>query len=174
MPTLDPGGILRLKLIPPRPLISQHLRMGSPVNLPTRPSPGGASSGATGYEYCYDTTNDNACSSWTSNGTSTSEPLSGLANGTTYYWQVRAVNSGGTTYANGSTTAFWSFTTVVKSTSVLSTRPVPPMAHHSQSTSPTLTWGSSSWGDHTSTATTRPMTTPVPLGRAMARPQAYP
>jgi hypothetical protein len=66
---------------------------------------------ATSYEYCYDTTNDNACSSWTNNGTSTSASLSGLNQNTTYYWHVRAVNSFGTTYSNGSSTAFWSFTT---------------------------------------------------------------
>ena len=72
-----------------------------------------ASSGATNYDYCYDTTNDNACSNWTSNGASTSKALSGLSSGTTYYWHVRATNSGGTTYSNGSSTAFWSFTTVL-------------------------------------------------------------
>jgi hypothetical protein len=71
----------------------------------------GASSDAESYEYCFDTTNDNACSSWTSNGTSTGKTLSGLSTSTTYYWQVRANNSGGTTYANGSSTAYWSFTT---------------------------------------------------------------
>ena len=71
----------------------------------------GASSGATGYQYCYDTTNDNACSGWTSNGSSTSKALSGLSQNTTYYWHVRATNSFGTTYSNGSATAFWSFTT---------------------------------------------------------------
>ncbi|MCJ7694307.1 MAG: hypothetical protein MUO40_02675, partial [Anaerolineaceae bacterium] len=67
--------------------------------------------GATNYDYCYDTSNDNACSGWTSNGTSTSKALSGLSAETTYYWHVRATNSGGTTYSNGSNTAFWSFTT---------------------------------------------------------------
>ena len=36
--------------------------------------------------------------------------LTGLAASTTYYWQVRAVNGCGTTYANGGT--WWSFTTV--------------------------------------------------------------
>jgi hypothetical protein len=70
------------------------------------------SAGATGYEYCYDTTNDNACSNWTSNGTATSKALSGLSQNTIYYWHVRAVSSYGTTYANGgSATAFWSFAT---------------------------------------------------------------
>jgi hypothetical protein len=56
-----------------------------------------ASSGATGYEYCVDTTNDSACSAWTSTGTNTSVGLTGLANNTTYYWHARAHNAGGTT-----------------------------------------------------------------------------
>ena len=71
----------------------------------------GSSSGATSYEYCYDTSNDNNCSGWTSNGAATSKALSGLTPGVTYYWHVRALNAGGTTYADGSATAFWSFTT---------------------------------------------------------------
>jgi subtilisin family serine protease len=102
----------------------------------------GGSAGATGYEYCYDTTNDNACSAWTSNGTSTSVSLSGLADGTTYYWQVRAMNAGGTTYGQGSGTAFWAFTTSVNPpASFNKTSPVDGAA--SQSTSPALTWGGS-------------------------------
>jgi hypothetical protein len=71
----------------------------------------GSSSGATSYEYCYDTSNDNACSSWVSTGTNTSVSLSGLSNNSTYYWQVRAQNSSGTTYANGSSTSYWSYAT---------------------------------------------------------------
>ncbi|MBE0683455.1 MAG: metallophosphoesterase, partial [Anaerolineales bacterium] len=63
-----------------------------------------ASTGATSYEYCYDTSNDNACSTWASNGTATSKALSGLNAATTYYWHVRAVNTVGTTYADGSGT----------------------------------------------------------------------
>ena len=70
-----------------------------------------ASTGATSYEYCFDTTNDNACSSWSSNGASTSKALSGLKPATTYYWHIRAVNEGGTTYSNGAEIAFWSFKT---------------------------------------------------------------
>jgi hypothetical protein len=69
----------------------------------------GASSGATSYEYCRDTSNDDACnSSWISAGSSTNVGLSGLTNNRTYYWQVRATNGVGTTYANGG--AWWSFT----------------------------------------------------------------
>jgi hypothetical protein len=70
---------------------------------------------ATRYEYCYDTTNDNLCSIWTSTGTTTSKTLSGLKPYTTYYWQVRAVNSFGTTYANSGT--YWSFKIVPLSAS---------------------------------------------------------
>jgi hypothetical protein len=71
-----------------------------------------ASSGRISYEYCLDTTNDNDCStSWISTGGTRSVSVSGLAAGTTYYWQVRALNAAGPTYANGSETAYWSFTT---------------------------------------------------------------
>ena len=72
----------------------------------------GASNGAARYEYCIDSVNDNACNtSWISTGTATSVQLYNLALTKTYYWQVRAVNDGGTSYANGSSPAFWSFTT---------------------------------------------------------------
>lgn len=71
-----------------------------------------ASSDAASYEYCYDTTNDNACSNWMDNGISASAPLTGLARATTYYWQARAINQSGTTYADGSSSAYWSFTTI--------------------------------------------------------------
>jgi predicted phage tail protein len=72
----------------------------------------GASAGASSYAYCYDTSNDNACSTWVGTGSNTSVNLSGLSEGTTYYWHARATNAGGTTYANASATAFWSFTTL--------------------------------------------------------------
>jgi len=68
-----------------------------------------ASSDADTYEYCYDTTNDNACATWHSAGTNTSVTLSDLDPSATYYWQVRARNAGGVTYADGSSTTFWSF-----------------------------------------------------------------
>ncbi len=68
------------------------------------------------YEYCYSTTKtaQNACNgTWYLAGTATSASLSGLSNATLYYWQVRAVNTSGTTYANGSADALWSFTTQI-------------------------------------------------------------
>jgi hypothetical protein len=98
-----------------------------------------SSSGATSYEYCYDTTNDNACSNWTSNGTSTSKALSGLSNGTTYYWHVRAINTSGTTYSNGSTTAFWSFSTATNPPGAFN-KSTPANGATGQSTGPTLSW----------------------------------
>jgi hypothetical protein len=68
-----------------------------------------SSAGATSYEYCYDTTNNNSCdASWVSAGGSTSVGLSGLTNNRTYYWQVRARNADGTTEADSGT--WWSFT----------------------------------------------------------------
>ena len=66
------------------------------------------STGAVSYEYCYATTT--GCTSWISTGTATSVALSGLSNSQIYYWQVRAVNAGGNTLADGGT--YWSFTTV--------------------------------------------------------------
>ena len=70
----------------------------------------GTSTRATSYQYCLDTTNDGVCGgAWTSTGTNAFVALSGLTGGTTYYWHVRAVNAGGTTYADANT--WWSFTT---------------------------------------------------------------
>ncbi|HPS41007.1 MAG TPA: hypothetical protein PK040_00285 [Anaerolineaceae bacterium] len=81
------------------------------VNLSTRVKlKWAASSGATLYEYCYDTTDDGACTTWRSAGTATTVTIS-VSRRTIYYWQVRATNSGGTTFANGALTAFWSFRT---------------------------------------------------------------
>jgi photosystem II stability/assembly factor-like uncharacterized protein len=68
-----------------------------------------ASAGAADYEYCYDTTNDDACSgTWTSTGANTHVTLNGLNHSKTYYWQVHAIKPGWTTYANAG--IWWSFT----------------------------------------------------------------
>lgn len=71
----------------------------------------GASAGAQSYEYCYDAINNNQCDTAWLPTTSTSAPISGLAHNTAYYWQVRAVNAGGITFANNG--AWWRFTTIL-------------------------------------------------------------
>ena len=104
----------------------------------------GASSGATSYAYCYDTSNDNACSSWVNNGTATSKALSGLASNTTYYWHVRAANGSGTTYSNGSSTAFWSFhTATTGSPPAAFSKTFPANGALNRPANFTLTWGTS-------------------------------
>ncbi len=103
----------------------------------------GSSGGATSYEYCYDTSNDNACSSWVSTGATTSANLSGLSANTSYYWQVRANNASGTTYADGSNTAYWSFTTGTNPPPGAFNKTSPSNGATSQSTSLALSWGSS-------------------------------
>ncbi len=100
-----------------------------------------ASSDAAGYSYCYDTTNDNACSKWTSAGLQTSAVLSALAAGTTYYWQVAASNDSGMSYADGSATAFYSFTTEQEGEGF--SKQAPANGATSVSRSPLLRWGAS-------------------------------
>ena len=100
------------------------VRVGTPPGAFNQSSPGNgqanvsvsttlrwnASTGATSYEYCIDTTNNNSCDgTWRSTGTARQAAISGLARRTSYYWLVRGVNSAGTTNANGGT--WWRFTT---------------------------------------------------------------
>ena len=99
------------------------------------------SNGATRYEYCYDSTNDGDCSNWQSAGTNTSVNLNGLNGLTTYYWQVRAFNSS-STYANGTKTSFWSFTTLPAPGTF--SKITPGQGATSQTTSLILSWEPSS------------------------------
>ena len=71
-----------------------------------------ASTNATSYEYCFDTSNNNTCNAtWVSAGTSLTATINGLASRVSYYWQVRAKNSAGT-ITNANTGKCWKFTTV--------------------------------------------------------------
>jgi hypothetical protein len=120
---------------------------GSPATnttgLSTSPSLSwGSSTGAASYEYCVDTTDDGACgSSWTSTGSFLNAQPSGLAGGTPHFWQVRAVNIGGTTYADNGT--WWRFTTQANPPGTFN-KSAPSDQAQDQSTSPALSWGSSS------------------------------
>ena len=82
-------------------------------NESTRPTLSWQSSaGATGYEYCYDTLGGATCRGrWLPAWASTTVIPDGLSAGMTYYWQVRAHNAAGTTYADGGIPAWRTFTT---------------------------------------------------------------
>jgi len=69
-----------------------------------------ASAGAAGYEYCIDTVDNGTCDgSWTVVGNNVNVNPAGLAEWSTYFWQVRAVNADGSTEADGG--VWWSFIT---------------------------------------------------------------
>ncbi len=66
-------------------------------------------SGAINYEYCLDTTGNDACDlSWISAESSSTAALSDLKSNATYYWQVRTQLGSEFVYADGG--AWWSFT----------------------------------------------------------------
>ena len=94
------------------------------------------------YEYCIYSTDASLCDNpWVSTGRSTSVTVSGLTSQTTYHWHVRAVNSFGTTYSNGSDTAWSSFTTLDPPGAFGKTSP--GQGSINQLVSLTLHWGAS-------------------------------
>ena len=102
----------------------------------------GASSNTTRYEYCIDNKDDKSCnSSWISTGTKTSVVLPSLNPGT-YYWQVRASNNVGKTYADGSSTAWWTFKILPKPGAFSKSGPANWAINQSITT--TFSWGASS------------------------------
>ncbi len=78
---------------------------------------------------------------WTSSGTNTSVIRTFLFPGVPYYWQVRAVNPSGSGQANGDT--WWSFTTSAPVPPGSFSKTAPTNGAIDQSTSPTLSWGTS-------------------------------
>lgn len=109
-----------------------------PVTIVWEPS-----AAAIDYEYCVDTANGNNCSSWTSTGTALSATLTGLSPDTRYYWHVRANNVSGTTYTEGSDSAFWTFTTAGAVPGAFSKSSPVDGATVEQSTNLPLVWGAS-------------------------------
>ena len=149
---INPGGTIEANsgswwsftTVPPAPgAFSKTSPTNGLLNVSLAPTLSWAgSSGAASYEYCYDTVNDSACAgSWTSTGAGTSVGLSGLTTSTTYYWQVRAINPGGSTDANGG--SWWSFTTVPPAPGAFS-KSSPTNAATNVSLAPTLSWAGSS------------------------------
>jgi hypothetical protein len=100
----DVGWSFNTMALPPSPsTFSKSLPAHGATNVPVNPTLSWTgSSSATGYQYCYDTFNNDSCDSgWIGAGTNTAAALIGLSINTTYYWQVRAISSGGSTYADG-------------------------------------------------------------------------
>lgn len=120
----------------------------------------GVSTGATSYEYCYDESDDDQCSGWVNVGTNLSALIDDLDYSTTYFWHVKAVNTDGTTYSNGSINTDWSFTTKAQPLDhhnflplIIKTLPKPLVFSKltplngaiDQSTNPTLRWETSTY-----------------------------
>jgi hypothetical protein len=93
------------------------------------------------YEYCLDTIDNDTCDSgWITHTTANAVAVSGLSEGTAYYWQVRSSSAAGTTYADGSPTAFRRFTTALTGEPSPFTKSSPGYDAAGVSTSPTLSW----------------------------------
>ncbi len=103
----------------------------------------GTSAGVAKYEYCLDTSNNSACDgSWIDVGNTTQVSLSELSLATFYYWQVRAMNNIGTTYANTEST-WWNFRTELAPYPGPFPKLAPIQNAQNVSTDPTLSWGNS-------------------------------
>lgn len=110
--TLANGGTWWSFTVPPKPgAFGKLFPLNAAVKVPTATQlKWNASSNAAKYEYCMDTINNGKCdTTWKSVNLNTKVNISGLLKNKIYYWQVRAVNAVGTTYANNS--VWWHFTT---------------------------------------------------------------
>ena len=105
----------------------------------------GSGTKAVSYEYCIDTSNNNHCNeSWINTGADRTVKLTGLTYNKTYYWQVRAINSKGTTYADDKT--WFSFKTNVALPGAFG-KSSPADKAKGLSIFTTLTWTASSHAD---------------------------
>ena len=99
-----------------------------------------AAVGATSYEYCI-ALSTAACTSWTSTGSATTASSSGLSHGATYYWQVRATNTSGTTLADSA--SYGSFTVSLPPASF--TKSSPTVGQRITAATTTLSWAASTY-----------------------------
>jgi hypothetical protein len=105
----------------------------------------GSGTKAESYQYCIDKSNNNACNgSWINTGTNRTVKLTGLTHNKTYYWEVRAINSAGKTYADDKT--WWSFTTNIALPGAFG-KSSPANKATGLSIYTTLTWTASSQAD---------------------------
>jgi len=111
---------------------------GQTVTASTTTLSWAASTYATTYDYCY-ALSIAVCTTWTSAGSATTASISGLAHGATYYWQVRATNTSGTTLADSA--SYGSFTVIVPPASFAKSSPANNAIK--QKTSLTLAWAES-------------------------------
>jgi len=124
---------------PPQPPAAPSLSSpaNGATNLATNPTLSWiASSGASSYGVQVSTTPDFSTTVSNTSVTSTSIGLSGLANGTTYYWRVNASNSAGTSAWSSS----YSFTTTTAITPSAPTLSSPANGATNISRNPTLAW----------------------------------
>jgi hypothetical protein len=136
----DSGAISRIIITTPPTAFSKT----SPANSAIIATPNttltwGASTNATGYEYCI-YLSSSSCTTWISTSTVTSVAVTGLSNNSTYSWSVRATNAGGTTLADSGTSR--SFT--VRLPPVAFAKTAPANNASNQKTSVTLSWTASS------------------------------
>jgi fibronectin type 3 domain-containing protein len=126
-PGYRPGPVLFMNYMPLllRPAGPGDFNKSLPVdganNQSVNPTLGWtASSGATSYDYCYQSGTSSTCTTTWTRTTATSVGLSGLSPSSTYSWQVRANNSyGSSTYADGDSGVFFSFTTGIASAGII-------------------------------------------------------
>jgi hypothetical protein len=140
----DGGGWWRFRLRDTRP--PGDFTKTGPANgaeyLPTSLTLSWNSSPRAGwYYFCYYSNNSNDCSGEWPMTASFNVALNNLQRNTTYHWQVRAYGTTGTTYADGGT--WWTFTTWNNLPAAFS-KVNPPDGTVSVSTTPTISWTSSS------------------------------
>ncbi|MFT3892405.1 MAG: hypothetical protein QM730_12285 [Anaerolineales bacterium] len=127
-----------LLLLPPAPFSKSSPADGAIVSLDKLSLKWNSSVGAIDYEYCFDTINNNSCDTeWIgSYWLSTYDTFATIKSlpSKTFYWQVRATNLSGKTYANND--KWWSFRVIFPAPILVS----PNEGDYVLNLRPTFTW----------------------------------
>lgn len=126
--------------IPPTSFAKTLPTLGQSITSSTTTLSWAASAYATNYEYCI-ALSTAACTSWTSTGSATTASISGLSHGATYYWQVRASNTSGTTLADSA--SYGSFTVSLPPASFA--KSLPTVGQSITAATTTLSWAASTY-----------------------------